>query len=120
MSGSNITGNVDTTGLAPGSYTVTGTATDAKEKKNNMASCNSSFTVNTPHPPVASCSASPDYRESWRQLNGYGQRQQSGQFPADLRVGDDGRSPQRQWYDRNAGHDRRDARQHDHGDGNRH
>lgn len=60
VTGSNITGNVDTTGLAPGSYTVTGTVTDPKEKKNNTASCNSSFTVNTPHPPTASCSASPD------------------------------------------------------------
>jgi hypothetical protein len=60
VSGSGTNGNVITTGLAPGSYTVTGTATDAKEKKNNVASCNASFTVKQPHPPVASCSASPD------------------------------------------------------------
>ncbi len=60
VSGNGSTGNVDTTGLAPGSYTVTGTATDPKEKKNNTASCNGSFTVKQPHPPVASCSASPD------------------------------------------------------------
>ena len=37
ISGTGTTGNVDTTGLAPGSYTVTGSATDAKEKKNNVA-----------------------------------------------------------------------------------
>ncbi len=34
-------------------------ATDAKEKKNNTASCNASFTVKQPQPPVASCSADP-------------------------------------------------------------
>jgi outer membrane protein OmpA-like peptidoglycan-associated protein len=45
--------------LAPGSYSVTGTATDSKEKKNNTASCNASFTVKQPRPPVASCSADP-------------------------------------------------------------
>src|SRR5215469_14638620 len=60
VSGTTTTGNVDTAGLAPGSYTVTGTATDAKEKKNNVASCNTSFIVKTPHPPTATCSASPD------------------------------------------------------------
>ncbi len=60
ITGNGSTGNVDTAGLAPGSYTVTGTATDPKEKKNNTASCNGSFTVKQPHPPLASCSASPD------------------------------------------------------------
>jgi hypothetical protein len=60
ISGTGTTGNVDTAGLAPGSYGITGTATDPKEKKNNSASCNTSFTVKTPHPPTASCSASPD------------------------------------------------------------
>jgi len=54
------TANIDTAGLAPGMYTVTGTATDVKEKKNNVASCNGSFMVKTPHPPTATCSASPD------------------------------------------------------------
>ena len=37
VSGTATTGNVDTTGLAPGNYTVTATATDAKEKKNREA-----------------------------------------------------------------------------------
>ncbi len=58
-SGTTTTGNIDTTGLAPGSYTVSGTATDAKEKKNNVASCSASFTVRQPRPPTATCSASP-------------------------------------------------------------
>jgi len=53
------TANVDTKGLAPGNYTVTGTATDKKEKKNNTASCSASFTVRQPRPPTATCSASP-------------------------------------------------------------
>ena len=60
VSGAGTTGNVDTTGLAPGSYTISGTATDAKEKKNNIASCTAPFAIKQPHPPTASCSASPD------------------------------------------------------------
>jgi hypothetical protein len=59
ISGTGTTGNVDTTGLAPGNYSVTGTATDAKEKKNNVASCNANFTIKQPQPPTASCSANP-------------------------------------------------------------
>ena len=59
ISGNSTTGSVDTTGLAPGTYTVTGTATDGKEKKNNVASCSASFTVKQPQPPQASCSANP-------------------------------------------------------------
>jgi len=59
VSGTGETGSVDTTGLAPGSYTVSGTATDAKEKKNNTASCSAPFTVKQPRPPTATCSASP-------------------------------------------------------------
>ncbi len=61
VSGTGTAGNIDTTGLAPGSYTVTGTATDAKEKKNNVASCSAGFTVKARpnYPPTVSCSASP-------------------------------------------------------------
>ncbi len=61
VSGTGTTGNVDTTGLQPGSYTVTGTATDPKEKKSNVASCSAGFTVKARpnYPPTASCSASP-------------------------------------------------------------
>ena len=58
ISGSSTTANVDTAGLAPGPYTITGTATDPKEKKNNVASCNAAFTIKQPQPPVVSCSAS--------------------------------------------------------------
>lgn len=52
---------IDTASLAPGNYSLTATATDAKLKKNNLASCSASFTVNEPpkHPPTAACSASP-------------------------------------------------------------
>jgi len=59
ISGTSTTGNIDTAGLAAGSYSVTATATDEKEKKNNSASCNASFTVKHPQPPVVSCSANP-------------------------------------------------------------
>jgi len=59
ISGTGTTGNVDTAGLAPGSYTVSATATDEKEKKNNIASCSAPFTVKLPQPPVVSCSANP-------------------------------------------------------------
>jgi hypothetical protein len=50
---------VDTTGLAPGSYTANGTVTDPKEKKNNTATCTANFTIKQPQPPVVSCSANP-------------------------------------------------------------
>ncbi len=52
------TTSVDTAGLAPGSYSANGTVTDAKEKKNNTATCAASFTIKQPAPPVVSCSAS--------------------------------------------------------------
>jgi hypothetical protein len=52
--------NLDTAGLAPGSYTATGTATDPREKNNGTVSCSVNFTVKPPPPPpTASCSADP-------------------------------------------------------------
>jgi OmpA family len=60
VSGTGATGNVDTTGLAPGSYTVSATVTDPKEKRNNSTSCTASFTVKQPpRPPTATCSVNP-------------------------------------------------------------
>lgn len=59
--GLGATTNLDTAGLAPGSYTVSGTATDPREKKNGTVTCTVSFTVKPPPPPpTASCSASPE------------------------------------------------------------
>ena len=53
------TATVDTTGMAPGEYTVTCTANDAKAKQNNTASSTAKFTINEPpkHPPTITCSA---------------------------------------------------------------
>jgi outer membrane protein OmpA-like peptidoglycan-associated protein len=54
--------SIDTTGLNPGSYTVTATATDAKAPKNyQTTSCTADFTIQEPpkHPPTAACSAEP-------------------------------------------------------------
>ncbi|HUN89581.1 MAG TPA: PKD domain-containing protein [Terriglobales bacterium] len=62
VSGNGTSAQVDTTGLAPGSYTVTATATDPKPRKGQgPVTCSSNFTVNEPpkHPPTASCSANP-------------------------------------------------------------
>jgi outer membrane protein OmpA-like peptidoglycan-associated protein len=57
------TATVDTTGLAPGSYTVGATATDPKaNKKFNTVKCDGqAFTINEPpkHPPTISCSPNP-------------------------------------------------------------
>jgi hypothetical protein len=53
---------IDTTGLAPGSYSVNATMTDPKIKKLNSASCAAAFIVKqppTPVPPVVSCSVVP-------------------------------------------------------------
>lgn len=61
VSGTAATAQIDTNGLTGGSYTVTAKATDAKAKKNNMATCTASFTVKEPpkNPPTMSCSANP-------------------------------------------------------------
>jgi outer membrane protein OmpA-like peptidoglycan-associated protein len=61
---SNNAATIDTTGLAPGSYTVTGNATDAKIKTGGTANCSATFTVKAPppppqHPPTISCSPNP-------------------------------------------------------------
>jgi hypothetical protein len=54
------TANVDTKGLAAGSYTLTAKVTDPKNKK-ATATCNASFTVKErpKNPPQISCSANP-------------------------------------------------------------
>jgi outer membrane protein OmpA-like peptidoglycan-associated protein len=61
VEGKETTATIDTNGLAPGSYTVTATVTDPKDKKGVPATCNGSFTVQEPpkHPPTISCSANP-------------------------------------------------------------
>src|SRR5271166_37511 len=64
VSGTTETANIATAGLAPGNYTVTATATDEKEKKNNTASCSASFTVKQPLPPTASCVINPNSLKS--------------------------------------------------------
>jgi hypothetical protein len=53
------TATIDTTGLAPGSYTTNASITDPKEKKNNTATCSATFAIKQPQPPVVSCSATP-------------------------------------------------------------
>jgi hypothetical protein len=55
------TANIDTNGLAGGSYTVTAHIADPKMKKGGEASCTANFTVKEPpkNPPTMSCSASP-------------------------------------------------------------
>ena len=53
---------IDTTGLAPGTYTANATITDPKMKKMNSATCSASFVVKRPPPPlppVVSCSVTP-------------------------------------------------------------
>ena len=69
--GKDATATVDTNGLAPGSYTVTATVTDAKLKKEAPATCNASFSINEPpkHPPTISCSANPTTVQSGQPAN---------------------------------------------------
>src|SRR5439155_20440533 len=64
--GNAATTSVDTTGLAPGSYTVTANITDGKKES---ASCSASFSVRAPPPPrmngpTISCSADPSTVQS--------------------------------------------------------
>lgn len=62
ITGKDTTAQIDTTNAAPGSYTVTAHVTDAREKRNNEASCSANFTVKPlppKNPPTISLSASP-------------------------------------------------------------
>jgi len=62
VTGKDTTAQIDTSNMAPGSYTVTARVTDAREKKNNEASCTANFTVKPlppKNPPAISISASP-------------------------------------------------------------
>ncbi len=56
-SGSQSSVQIDTTGLAPGTYQVAAELKDGTAK--GVASCTASFTVRATQPPVISCSATP-------------------------------------------------------------
>ena len=51
-SGSAPATDIDTAGLAPGSYTLTATVVDPKLKTDNSATCAGAFVIKTPPPPV--------------------------------------------------------------------
>ena len=57
ISGSNQSAQVDTVGWQPGTYIATANLSDGS--KHGVASCNASFTVREPRPPVISCSPNP-------------------------------------------------------------
>jgi outer membrane protein OmpA-like peptidoglycan-associated protein len=62
VTGKDTTSSIDTTDVAPGSYTVTAHVTDPKTKNNNEASCSANYTVKPlppKNPPTISCSANP-------------------------------------------------------------
>jgi outer membrane protein OmpA-like peptidoglycan-associated protein len=64
VTGTDTTAKVDTTNLAPGSYTVNGTVKTGKPGKEGLkpwqsASCSSTFTVKEFEPPTLTCSANP-------------------------------------------------------------
>jgi outer membrane protein OmpA-like peptidoglycan-associated protein len=62
LTGKDTTAQIDTTNVAPGSYTVTAHVTDAKAKNNPGASCSATYTVKPlppKNPPTVSLSASP-------------------------------------------------------------
>lgn len=64
VSGTGTSVTVDTSSLAPGSYTVNGTVKEGKPGKEGLkpwesANCSASFTVKQFEPPTLSCSASP-------------------------------------------------------------
>jgi outer membrane protein OmpA-like peptidoglycan-associated protein len=60
VSGDGSSAKVDVTGVDPGTYQVSSTVSDPKQKKNNVASCSTSFTVKKPQAPIVSCSATPN------------------------------------------------------------
>jgi len=57
--GQGSSASVNTEQMAPGQYTIRSTVTDPKQKKNNVATCTSTFTVKQPRAPIVTCSASP-------------------------------------------------------------
>ena len=64
VTGTDTTAKVDTSALAPGSYTVNGSVKAGKRGKEGLkpwqlASCTSTFTVKEFEPPTLSCSANP-------------------------------------------------------------
>jgi outer membrane protein OmpA-like peptidoglycan-associated protein len=58
VTGDNTTGNIDTSGLAPGNYTVTGHVSEG-QKVGQFADCTANFTIKQFDPPTISCSANP-------------------------------------------------------------
>jgi outer membrane protein OmpA-like peptidoglycan-associated protein len=58
VKGDTATGNIDTTGLQPGSYTATGHVSEG-QKPGQFADCTANFTVKAYEPPTVSCSANP-------------------------------------------------------------
>jgi hypothetical protein len=64
VTGTDTTAKVDTSALAPGTYSVTGTVKEGKKGKEGLkpwetANCSASFTVKEFEPPTISCSANP-------------------------------------------------------------
>jgi REJ domain len=58
ITGDSTTGNIDTTGLSAGNYTVTGHVSEG-QKPGEFADCTANFTVKPYEPPTISCSADP-------------------------------------------------------------
>jgi opacity protein-like surface antigen len=58
VGGTDATASVNTAGLAPGSYTISGHVTQGTHV-DDQASCTASFTIELPAPPTVSCTASP-------------------------------------------------------------
>jgi hypothetical protein len=58
VKGDTATGNVDTSSLNPGSYSVTGHVSEG-QKPGQFADCTANFTVKQFEPPTISCSANP-------------------------------------------------------------
>jgi outer membrane protein OmpA-like peptidoglycan-associated protein len=60
VKGTDGTASVDTSALAPGSYTIKASVSEgSKPKANQMAECSANFTVKPFEPPTVSCSANP-------------------------------------------------------------
>jgi hypothetical protein len=58
ITGDSTTGNIDTTGLSAGNYTVTGHVSEG-QKPGEFADCTANFTVKPYEPPTISCSVNP-------------------------------------------------------------
>ena len=111
VTGDNTTGAVDTTGLNPGNYTVTGHVSEG-QKVGQFADCTANFTIKQYDPPTHQLLGESDHCSAWRHSDHYRSGCKPAEPATDLHVQRVGRPDQRNRQHRHAEHDRCASRFH--------